>query len=93
MSNPIAHLKMIGEEMNKPQDPNKLGIIESFALKFVFAFVICFCLFVYLDKTSELNKHTPEENRKLFGYVKEEGEVKDAGVPPTKPALDKDKQQ
>lgn len=83
MSNPVAHMKMIGEELNKEQDPNKLGVLQAFALKFAFAFVVCFCIFVYLDKTSVLNKHTPEENRKLYGYSKVEGEEKDAGVPPT----------
>ncbi|TID30070.1 hypothetical protein CANINC_001356 [Pichia inconspicua] len=83
MSNPVAHLKMIGEELNKEQDPNKLNILESFGLKFAFAFVLCFCIFVYLDKTSVLNQNTPEENRKIHGYSKLEGEDKDAGVPPT----------
>lgn len=81
MFNPLAQLKLISDELNNEgiaeNGSNKLGIIEALLIKFLFAFVIVFCLYVYLDKTSSLNGRSPEENKILFkeGY-KEELEAK-----------------
>ncbi|KAG0684445.1 hypothetical protein C6P40_004215 [Pichia californica] len=78
MFNPLSQLKLISDELLKgpSEDPNKLGIIEALLLKFLFAFVLCFCIYVYLDKTSSLNGRSPEENKKLhkMGYVDPENE-------------------
>lgn len=76
MFNPLAQLQMVGSELGKDSsiDPNKFGIIESLIIKFLFAFVLVFCVFVYLEKTSSLNGRSPEENKKLFkkDYVESE---------------------
>lgn len=68
MFNPLAQIKLIADELKKgsTEDPNKLGIIEALLLKFLFAFVLVFIIYVYLDKTSCLNGRTPEENQRLF---------------------------
>lgn len=75
MFNPLAQLKLISDELGKESsDDNKLGIIQALGIKFLFAFVLVFCIFVYLDKTSSLNGRSPEENKKLhkMGYKEEE---------------------
>lgn len=46
-------------------DPNRLNTVQALLMKFLFAFVLVFCIFVYLDKTSSLNDRSPEENRRL----------------------------
>lgn len=82
MFNPLAQIQMVGSELSKgsPVDPNKFGIIESLLIKFAFAFVLVFCVFVYLEKTSSLNGRSPEENKRLFkkDYV-ESDEKKEEG--------------
>jgi hypothetical protein len=67
MFNPLAQVKLIGDELLKEESGNgtELGIIQALLLKFAFAFVLVFCVFVYLDKTSSLNGRTPEENAKI----------------------------
>ena len=67
MFNPLAQVKLLGDELLKEESGNgtQLGIIQALLLKFAFAFVLVFCVFVYLDKTSSLNGRTPEENAKI----------------------------
>lgn len=81
MFNPLAQIKLLAEELRKSSDtdPNKLSIVEALLVKFFFAFVVVFCLYVYLDKTSVLNGNTPEENQRLYkiNYKEKENEKDD----------------
>lgn len=61
MSDPIEQLSK-----NAPSDPAKFNTVQALLIKFAFAFVLVFVLFVYFDKTSSLNGRSPEENRRLF---------------------------
>lgn len=67
MVNPLAQIKLFADELGKGavSDPAQLNVIEALLVKFLFAFVLVFCVYVYLDKTSVLNGQTPEENQRL----------------------------
>lgn len=68
MVNPLAQIKLFADELGKDAgagDPARLNVVEALLVKFLFAFVLVFCVYVYLDKTSVLNGNTPEENQRL----------------------------
>lgn len=68
MVNPLAQIKLFADELGKDvvSDPARLNVVEALLVKFLFAFVLVFCVYVYLDKTSVLNGQTPEENQRLY---------------------------
>lgn len=50
---------------------------QALVFKMLIAAILTLAVFIYFDKTSSLNGHTPEENQKLYAFKREEEEVKE----------------